>query len=260
MNKSIRTERSTGLDGETLMVIVQSPKRLARIAGVFYLLLGVFGGFAQGFLYPRLYVAGDATATAANLTSNPDLVRFGVVADLLGQIFFVLVALALYMLLKHVNVGVARAMVALVIIAAAITSLNVVFELGGLQIATGAVDASSLGAEGSNALVLLMLDAQRHGILVAQLFFGLWLTPLAYLAYKSGLFPKVLAIVLVLATVSYLIDLFVAFLLPEVSAGIHPYFGIMPAVAEIGMVLFLLIVGVLSPRVAPLREEVRAPV
>jgi hypothetical protein len=260
MNKSIRTEQSTGLDGKTLMVTVRSPKRLARIAGVFYLLLGVFSGFAQGFLYPRLYVAGDAAATAANLTSNPDLVRFGVVADLIGQTFFVFLVLALYLLLKQVNVGVARAMVALVIIAVAVTSLNVVFELGGLQVATGAVNASSLGVEGSNALVLLMLDAQRHGIFVAQLFFGLWLTPLAYLAYKAGLFPKVLSIVLVLATVSYVIDLFVAFLLPHVSAGIHSYFGIVPAVAEIGVVLFLLIVGVLTPKAAPLSEKVSAQV
>ena len=35
-----------------------SPKRLARIAGVLYLLVGIFGGFAQGFLYPKIYVAG----------------------------------------------------------------------------------------------------------------------------------------------------------------------------------------------------------
>lgn len=234
---------------------MQSPKRLARIAGVFYLLLGIFGGFAQGFVYPKLYVAGDAAATAANLSSNPDLVRLGVVSDLLGQAFFVLLALALYALLRHVNQGVARAMVALVVIAAAVTCLNVVFELEGLRVATGAVDASALGASGSNSLALLMLDAQHYGIFVAQLFFGLWLTPLAYLAYKSGWFPKPIGIVLVLATASYLVDLFVAFLLPNVS-GVHALFGIVPAVAEIGMVLFLLIFGVLTPKVMSQSEKV----
>ena len=41
----------------------KSPKRLARIAGVIYLLVAVFGGFAQGFLERKMYVAGDATAT-----------------------------------------------------------------------------------------------------------------------------------------------------------------------------------------------------
>src|SRR3954447_22868939 len=36
-----------------------SPKRLARIAGVLYLLVGIFGSFALGFLYQKIYVAGD---------------------------------------------------------------------------------------------------------------------------------------------------------------------------------------------------------
>ena len=237
---------------------MQSPRRLARIAGLLYLLVGIFGGFAEGFVYPSLYVAGDAAATAANLTANPELARFGVVADLLGQTFFVFLALTLYVLLRHVNRGVARAMVVLVVLAAAATCLNVVFEFEGLRIATGAVDASPLGASGSNSLVLLMLDAQHYGIFVAQLFFGLWLAPLGYLAYKSGWFPQPLGILLVLATVSYLVDLFVAFLLPEVSTVIHGYLGIVPAIAEIGMVLFLLVFGVLTPRTEPRRGKALA--
>ena len=48
-----------------------SPKRLARIAGVLYLLVGIFGGFAQGFVYPKIYVAGDAAATAAISSRTP---------------------------------------------------------------------------------------------------------------------------------------------------------------------------------------------
>ncbi len=227
-----------------------SPRRLARTAGVFYLLVGVFGGFAEGFVYPKLYVAGDAATTVSNLTSNPELARFGVVADLLDQTFFILLALTLFALLRHVHESAARAMVVLVVLAASVTALNVVFELEGLRIATGAVDASSLGVPGSNSLVLLMLDAQHYGIFVAQLFFGLWLAPLGYLAFTSGWFPKPLGIVLVLVAASYLIDLFVAFLLPDVSAGIHGFFGIVPAIAEIGMVLFLLIFGVRNARPA----------
>ncbi len=32
---------------------ISSPKRLARIAGLFYLLVGIFGGFAEGLGIPR---------------------------------------------------------------------------------------------------------------------------------------------------------------------------------------------------------------
>src|SRR3982074_1590230 len=169
---------------------MSSPKRLARIAGFLYLLVGIFGGFAEGFVEPKMYVAGDAAATAGNVVANAGLVRMGVVADLLDQTFFVFLAMTLYVLLKHVHQSVARAMVVLVALAAGITCINTVFLFEALRVATGAVDLSALGAAGSNAIVLLLLDAQHYGILVAQIFFGLWLVPLGYLAYKAGMFPK----------------------------------------------------------------------
>jgi hypothetical protein len=49
---------------------VNSPKRLARIAGILYLLVGIFGGFAQGFVEPKMYVAGNAATTAGNVIVN----------------------------------------------------------------------------------------------------------------------------------------------------------------------------------------------
>ena len=52
---------------------ISSPKRLARIAGVFYLLVGITGGFAEGFVDPKMYVAGNAAATAGNVSRSADL-------------------------------------------------------------------------------------------------------------------------------------------------------------------------------------------
>src|SRR6478752_6590212 len=69
---------------------MSSPKQLARIAGVFYLLVGIFGGFAEGFVDPKLHVAGNAAATAANVAANAELVRLGVVAHLVDGVFFAL--------------------------------------------------------------------------------------------------------------------------------------------------------------------------
>ena len=169
----------------------------------------------------------------------------------LDQIFFVSLAMTLYMLLKHVNKGVARVMVILVALAACISCLNVVFEFEGLRVATGAVNFSSLGTSGSHAVVLLLLDAQHYGLLVAQIFFGLWLAPLGYLAYKSGWFPKPLGVALIAATAAYIIDLLAAFLLPGGSGPIHGVTSIVPAIAETSMVIYLLAVGVKSPKPAP---------
>jgi hypothetical protein len=176
---------------------VTSPKRLARIAGVLYLLVGITGGFAEGYVEPKMYVAGDAAATATNVVANAGLVRLGVVADLLDQTFFVFLALTLYGLLAHVHRSAARAMLVLVALAAGILSLTAVFAFAGLRVAAGAVDMGALGTAGSNAVVLLLLDTQHYGVLIAQIFFGLWLVPLGYLAHKSGWFPKALCALLV---------------------------------------------------------------
>ena len=223
---------------------VSSPKRLARIAGVFYLLVGISGGFAEGFADPKMYVAGDAAATAGNVLANLGLVRISVVAHLVDAVFFVLTAMALYILLQDVHKGIARAMLVFVVVAVGIITLNSVFQFEALQVATNASYATAFGAAGSNALVLLLLDIQHYGTLAAQVFFGLWLAPLGYLAYKSGLFPKALGIVLVAATVCYLVDLLAAFLVPDFAKQIHLFIVIVPAIAEIWMVFYLLVVGV----------------
>lgn len=57
------------------MAIVGSPKRLARIAGLLYLVVGILGGFAFAAVYSTMYVAGDAGTTASNLVANSGLVR-----------------------------------------------------------------------------------------------------------------------------------------------------------------------------------------
>ncbi|HEV2457209.1 MAG TPA: DUF4386 domain-containing protein, partial [Ktedonobacterales bacterium] len=72
--------------------------------------------------------------------------------------------------------------------------------------------------------MLLLLDAQHYGILIAQIFFGLWLVPLGYLAYRSsGMFPKWLGVLLTVGGVSYLVDMLAAFLVPDVGQTIHAF-------------------------------------
>ena len=225
-----------------------SRKRLARIAGVLYLLLAIFGGFAEGYVEPKMYVAGNAAATAGNVVANAGLLRVGVVADLLDGTIFLFLALTLYVLLQHVHKSVARAMLVLVAIATTITCLVAVFEFEGLRIATDSSYAAALGTAGSNAMVMLMLDAQHYGLLVAQIFFGLWLVPLGYLAYKSQMFPRTLGIALILGGAGYIVDLLAAFLFPELGHKISSFVLIPPIIGEFWMVGYLLVIGVRAPK------------
>ncbi len=219
-------------------------KRLARIAGLIYLGVAIFGAFAYGYVVAKVYVPGDATTTAQNVVANAGLVRVGVIADLFQATLMVFLVLSLYVLLRHVNNNVGRAMVVLVMISTAITSLNLVFEFAALLVATDGSYVSAFGAAGASALVLLLLDIQHYGYLIAQIFFGLWLVPLGYLAYRSGMFPRVLGIVLVAGGISYVADMVVLFLVPDFGKQVHPLLLIAPILGEVWMVAYLLIRGV----------------
>lgn len=226
---------------------MSSPKRLARIAGLLYLIVGVFGGFAVGYVTPIVYIPGNAATTTANVVANAGLVRIGVLADLLQATVFVLLGMTLYLLLRHVHKNAATAMVVLVAIAATIMCLDKVFQFAALRVAGDASYAVAFGVTGSKALVLLLLDMHNYGYLIAQIFFGLWLVPLGYLAYKSGMFPKALGIVLVMAGVSYLVDMLAAFVVPDFGKQIHGFLAIPPTIAEVWMLGYLLVKGVKTP-------------
>jgi Domain of unknown function (DUF4386) len=94
---------------------MNAPKRLARIAGVLYVLVAILSGFAY-LTDKKVYVSGDAAATARNVVAHSGLVRAAVVADLFQATIWVFLAMTLYLLLKHVNKNAASAMVVLVAI------------------------------------------------------------------------------------------------------------------------------------------------
>ena len=223
---------------------MNSDKKTASIAGVLYLLNGIFSGFAFAYVIGKVYVAGNAAATAANVVAYSGLVRIGVAADLFQATIWVFLAMTLYLLLKHVNKSAASTMVVLVAVGAAIVCLNDVFQFESLRIATDNAYAGAFGNAGSNALVLLLLDIHHYGFLIAQIFFGLWLVPLGYLAYKSGMFPKALGVALIAGGACYFAGMLAVFLIPDLGEKINTFITIPSAIAEIWMLGYLLVIGV----------------
>jgi hypothetical protein len=135
-------------------------------------------------------------------------------------------------------------MVILVAIATTMMCLNKVFQFAALLVAGDASYVAALGAAGLNALVLLLLDIHNYGFLIAQIFFGLWLIPLGYLAYKSGMFPRALGAILIVGGSCYLLDMLAQFLVPNFGETVHRFLAIPPSIAEIWMVGYLLVKGV----------------
>jgi Domain of unknown function (DUF4386) len=91
--------------------------------------------------------------------------------------------------------------------------------------------------------VLLLLEFHRHGYLIAQIFFGLYLLPLGYLVYTSSFFPKVIGAVLMVGGGGYLANVVSVYLSPEFAPSPGLYFGMLGGVAELVFLLWLIIIG-----------------
>src|SRR5438876_2114073 len=141
---------------------MNSPKTLARIAGLLYLLL-VSAGFNLVFVLPRIVKEGDAAATADNIRASATLFRVGFVGDVTGATLWLLSAMALYVLLKHVNQLVAAAMVVFTAVGAAIMIASAAYQYTALTIATSSDHTNAFGKPGADALTLLFTALQHHG-------------------------------------------------------------------------------------------------
>ncbi len=220
-----------------------SKQMLARIAGLLYLALAVCSFFGI-WVSSRIVESGDAAATADNIRASTTLFRVGLMVELVGAVAFLFTAMALYVLLAHVNRLVAAAMVTIVSISVAIMSLNLINHYAAMKIATSESLTRTFGAAQSDQLTLLFTDLKDNGFFIAQMTFGLWLLPLGYLVIKSGYFPKVLGVLLMIACFSYLAEMSVNFL--DVADGSSLLTGLVEGIAEMAFLAWLLTKGVRS--------------
>ena len=220
-----------------------SPRTLARLTGVLYLLVAIFGGFAQMVARSSVLVIGDAAATADNIRASEAMFRFGFVADVVNVVCFLGVGLLLFVILAPVSRNWSRAFLALNAIAVAIMGVDLVNHAGALIVATDPSYASTLGADAADALAALFLEIHRYGYLVAEVFFGLWLAPLGVVVYRSGYFPRVLGIGLVIGAAGYLASFAITVASPGFESGPALMLAIPGGLAEVAFLLWLLVRG-----------------
>lgn len=216
-----------------------NPKTLARIAGGLYLLLAILGGWAQLAVRGSIFVPGDAAATAQNIAGNESLFRWGIAADVLMALVFVLLGLALYRLLKNENAGWATAMLVFISVAAGSILVNLTFSVGALVVATDPAYAS-LGDD----LTLLLLDLHHYGYVLGGIFFGLWLLPIGLIARRSPLFHRGVGTVVVIGAIAWLFDPVLSIALPPDFMLVRDTVSIPTVIAEFGLIIYLLVVGV----------------
>lgn len=208
---------------------MSSIKTTARISGFLYLLSVPFSIFSIIYLPSVFIVSGDAEKTIHNIAASELLFRFGIVSFFIGQLIYIILPLLFYKLLSPVNKNLAGLMVILIFVSLPISFVNELNNFAVLRlINSGSIDQNQLQSQ-----VMLFLNLRQDGISISGIFWGLWLFPLGYLVFKSGFFPRILGILLMIAGVGYVFDSFAHFIFPGIKFK-------MAAFTFIGEVLFLL--------------------
>ncbi|HXO27914.1 MAG TPA: DUF4386 domain-containing protein [Thermoanaerobaculia bacterium] len=220
-----------------------STSKNARIAGFIYLLLTIAAPVRFMFIPSALFVHGNAAATANNIAAHETLFRFGIVSDLFCGTLCIFLTLALYRLFKGVDQNLAVLMVILGgLLPAAIDFFNVLNDAAALLLARGADFLSAIAKPQRDALAMLFLSLHHQEILAAEIFWGLWLFPLAVLVYRSRFLPRFLGVWLIINGFAYLMTSFTGLLLPQFEDMVGNI--AFPALlGEMAFVLWLLIKG-----------------
>jgi hypothetical protein len=223
---------------------MNSLKKTARTAGLWYLIAAITGGFGLMYVPSVIIEPGNATVTANNIISSELLYRFGIASNLICQIAFIFQVLTLYLLLREVNKKQATLMVALVIVSIPIAFLNELNRIAPLILMSGADFLKVFNQNQLQAFVMASIDLYNWGISIVEIFWGLWLFPFGFLVYKSGFIPKIFGILLIVACFGYVIESFTFLLFPEKQESIAIFTMVFGVVGEFSIILWLLIKGV----------------
>jgi len=214
----------------------------ARVAGLLYLLIAITGPFVLIYVPGQLFVPGDPSATANNILAHVTLFKAYIVVGLLSELFFIALVLALYRLLHDVSRELAIVMVMLVLIDAPMAFLGVANQVATLAIVQGADFLSAFDQPQRNALATLLINIDKLGLPVSEIFWGLWLLPLGLLVYRSSFLPRFLGVWLLINGIAYVIISFTGILVPQ-HVGIVNTIAFPILFGELAFMLWLVIIG-----------------
>lgn len=223
---------------------MQPLQKIARIAGVLYVLLAVVAPLRLLYIPSTLIVPGNATATAANIAAHETLFRLGILSELLAGTIVIFLVLALYRLFE----GVDRTLAVIVVILGGIMPATIDFLIGlndaaALMFVRGPEFLAVFDKPERDALAMMFLRLHAQQVLAAQILWGLWLFPLGLLTYRSGFLPRFLGAWLIVNGVAYLVMSLTGLLWPAYENAVATV--AFPALlGEIAFMLWLVVKGV----------------
>jgi hypothetical protein len=220
-----------------------SPRRKARIAGVFYLLTILTGIFAQGFVSGSLVVDGDASATATNMLAHSGFFQLGFAVYLIEMACQVAMTALFYELLKPAGRSISLMAAFLGLTGCAIKTFSRVFFIASLSVLGGSHYLSVFSTEQLQALALLFLKVNDQGAGIGLVFFGFYALLTGYLVIRSTFLPRILGVLGILGGVGW-----ISFLYPPLGYRLFSVIGALGLLGAGAKILWLIVFGVNEQR------------
>ncbi len=220
----------------------------ARRAGAWYLGLAVTGMLGFLVLRPQLIDADDPAATLANLTDHASQAHLLVLLEMGIVITQAVAAIYFFKLFRPINPTAAYATATFGMVNAV-----AIMASGAFMATANSVAANSSLAPGGDAAgtVGLMYELSASSWGMGNIFFGLWLIPMGWLAVTSGRFPRVLGWILVAGGVGYVASGLLAYGVNDAPTWLTEGFAFPATIGEFWMIAYLLIKGIRPATTAP---------
>ncbi len=108
----------------------------------------------------------------------------------------------------------------------------------------GLIAALGLASK-DNSLMMVFLDLYNQGIIIASIFWGLWLLPLGNLIKQSGYFPKIIGIAVMIGGAGYFFGSFAQLLFANPDK-VMPLFDLL-TIGEMIFIFWIIIKGAKLP-------------
>jgi hypothetical protein len=222
---------------------MSSIKAKARLAGILYIVMGIPAWFSLMYIPSAYVVRNDPTTTARNIVNGEALYRLGILSELVSQTIFLVLALVLYDLLRDADRKQATLMVMLVGVSVAFEFANCLNLVAPLILLSEADFLSVFTKPQLDALALVFLKLRKSGLGVVSLVWGLWLLPFGVLVFKSGFFPKVLGVLLIVACFAYVTDSITSVIVAAPRPVIGTVTQALGGLGELAIVLWMIVMG-----------------
>ena len=181
-----------------------SPKNLARLTGVLYLLVIVCGIIAQGMIADSLVSPADASRTASNIAANMNLYRLGYTLFLIEMTAQIVTTMLFYELLKPVSRMWSMMAAVLGVAGSTIKMMARLFYLAPGLVLSGKDYLNTFSPEQLHSLAQLFFRVNDYGAAIALVFFGFSTLIQGWLIVRSTYLPHALGWIAIVGGIGWL--------------------------------------------------------